>query len=260
MRSIRLRLLFRLAFAAALGAMGTLPLKAAPANQTAVQAPRGWYLTLGAGAVWPPDVRYHTTTDPDNYGKFNLNSGFSADGGVGYDFGQIRTELTYGYSAPSLDSIHSSSFGESYDTSGNINKNDIFFNAYWDVWRFGRFTPYLGAGLGYTNLTTPSETIAGYPIPSATYGGLGWQAKVGVSYAVSYNWDLYAEGTYSGIKAFSDNNIYICPYSDYGAKLGVRYRFGHPAVVVVPVPPVEPPVKPPVKIIIIKEKPIRALW
>jgi opacity protein-like surface antigen len=280
--SIRKALLRGLGFAAA--ATGTFiagPVLAAPAEQQApqvaqsygttttttvdvveVESVNGWYLTVGAGAVWPHDLNYKARNF-SNHGDFDINAGFAIDGGIGYDFGAVRAELTYGYSAPSLDQVHSHTFGEHYDASGKINKSDIFASVYWDVLPFSRFTPYIGGGIGYTNLSTPSWTVDGVRFGSSNKGVFGWQAKAGVSYALAYNWDVYAEGTYSGAEGFSSNLFNTGGYTDFGAKLGFRYRFASPAVVVVPEPAPAPAPEPapiPAPEPAPAPAPIRGLW
>jgi len=227
------------------------------------QAP-GWYLTVGAGAAWPSDVGFRTRNFDDNLnGDLQFGGGFSVDGGLGYDFGAIRAELTYGYTAASLNEISVSDFNPG--ASGIINKNDIFASAYWDIIPTGRWTPYIGGGLGYTNLSTPSFSVGGFRTGSSNRGLFGWQAKVGVSYAASYNFDVYAEGTYSGTEGFSTSNVRYDSYNDFGAKLGLRYRFGSRRVVVVEQPVPAPAPRPAPEVFTPQPapqpvEPIRGLW
>lgn len=220
-----------------------------PVEVVEVESVNGWYLTVGAGAIWPSSqgYRYRNTAAWQNFsngapaprGSFDYNGGFSVDGGIGYDFGAIRTELTYGYSAPSLETARVSNYGGFTNSiGGKINKNDIFASVYWDVLPFSRFTPYIGGGIGYTNLSTPNVNLLGLNSGSTNEGLFGWQAKVGVSYALAFNWDVYVEGTYSGATGFDTNTVNYSSYNDYGAKLGFRYRFAQPAVVVVAPEPV----------------------
>ena len=56
----------------------------------------GWYLTVGAGASSPADQGWRTSDlDFDARGDLQFGGGFAGDAGVGYDFGAVRTELTY---------------------------------------------------------------------------------------------------------------------------------------------------------------------
>ena len=291
--SIRKSVLRGLGFAAASGALLGAPVMAAPealitapvvapttvaqgfgtttttVEVVEVESVNGWYLTVGAGAVWPGDMNYFANEAPlratsQPRGVLKLNGGFSVDGGIGYDFGAIRTELTYGYSAPSLDSIVSRDLSTTFSAGGKVNKNDIMLSAYWDVLPFSRFTPYIGGGVGYSNLSTPSFDVGGYRTGSHNKGLFGWQAKAGVSYALAYNWDVYAEGTYSGTGNPQFETINFTSYSDFGAKLGFRYRFAAPAVVVVVPEPAPAPAPAPAPIPMPEPapapEPIRGLW
>ena len=287
--SIRTSVLRGLGFAAASGALIGAPVMAAPEAPIAapitvaqgygtttvvdvveVESVNGWYLTVGAGAVWPSDQRMwardnsiwnNVTSLPST--TINYNGGFSVDGGIGYDFGALRAELTYGYSAPSIENVTLRNLGGgSFDAGGKINKNDIMASVYWDVLPFSRFTPYIGGGIGYTNLSTPSFNVGNYYTGSNNKGLFGWQAKAGLSYALAYNWDVYGEATFSGTGNPHFESVNFSSYKDIGAKLGFRYRFAQPAVVVVVPEPAPAPAPAPAPIPMPEPAPapVRGLW
>ena len=297
--SIRKALLRGVGFAAASGALlaspsfaGTEPgaeqlrldtqtAQAAPATEVAqgygstttvdvveVESVNGWYLTVGAGAAWPSSQGFQTrggSWDFDKVtGDLKYGAGFSIDGGIGYDFGAIRTELTYGYTRASLDEVNINNSNLNFSSSGIINKNDVMASLYWDIATGSRFTPYIGGGIGYTNLSTPSITIDGFRSGSANRGLFGWQAKVGVSYATTYNTDVYLEGTYAGAGGFSSDYIQYDSYNDWGAKLGFRYRFASPEVIVVAPEPAPAPMPEPAPAPMPQPEPapapVRGLW
>jgi len=247
-------------------------------ESVAYEQSTGWYVGIGLGAAWPSELGVRTR-NLDNQGFDNVNGdvsfggGFSGDLAVGYDFGAIRTELSYGYTRGSVNDVSVSDNGNDFNigSSGIINKNDIFASAYWDISTGSRWTPYLGGGIGYTNLSTPRIRLSGngnsVSTGSDNQGLFGWQAKLGVSYGVSNNADVYVEGTYSGASGFDGDNLRYDSYNDFGAKLGFRYRFGQPAAVVVvePAPAPEPILQPapapePVFQPAPAPEPIRGLW
>lgn len=231
----------------------------------------GWYLTVGAGASKPANNTW-TVNDLNGVGadsgRFGARygGGFAVDAGVGYDFGAIRTELTYSYNRASLNRLNGTIGNNNYrssDVSGVINKNDIFASAYVDF-PFGRWVPYVGAGIGYTNLSTPSFTLANQRTGSANEGLFGWQAKAGLAYALDYNWDVYAEGVYQGASGFDSGNLDINSFNNWGGKLGFRYRFGQRPTVVVeqpaPAPSPEPAPAPEPAPSYEPAPPVRGLW
>jgi hypothetical protein len=242
-----------------------IPLVGEVGNSDFEQA-TGWYLTVGAGASTPANQTWQTSDlDFTANGNLHYGGGFAIDAGVGYDFGAIRTELTYSYNRASFNDV--SVRGDSYDfdasSSGVVNKNDVFGSVYFDV-PFGRWTPYIGGGIGYSNVSTPGFTISDYRFDSRTRGLFGWQGKVGIAYGIDYNWDVYAEGVYQGASGFYDGDIRFGSFNNWGGKLGFRYRFGQPAVVVVapaPEPQPEPaPMPMPEPEPAPAPEPIRGLW
>ena len=230
---------------------------------------KGWYFTLGAGASAPQNRTTSIGVGPDDVRipiDTSYGGGFALDTGIGYDFGAIRTELTYSYSRSSLNDLSVSYNGRDFSTSnvsGAVNKNDVFASAYVDF-PFGRWSPYIGGGIGYSNLSTPSFTVENQRYGNLSYGGFGWQAKAGISYALSYNWDVYAEGVYQGVSGHdTDSDVHFGAFNTWGGKLGFRYRFAHPAVAVVqpapapaPTPYIEPAPAPAPE----PAPPVRGLW
>ena len=230
----------------------------------------GFYVTAGAGYSWPSNWNFQDNIEDANFNGHNkMVGGFSADGGIGYDFGAIRTELTYVYGRSSLDKVHASGevdgeefSGTSSRASGNLNQNSVFVSAYLDI-PFGKWVPYIGGGLGYTNLSTPSFTINDTRFGSGNQGALGWQGKLGLAYAVNWNLDIYAEGVYAGASGISTDNFDFQSFNEYGAKLGFRYRFSSPPVVVVEAPapaPAPEPAPMPMPEPAPAPAPIRGLW
>jgi hypothetical protein len=224
----------------------------------------GWYVTVGAGGAWASNWDFQDNLADYNFsGNSNLTGGFAVDGGVGYDFGAIRTELTYSFARASLHKVHVDDF-ETFNGSGNIDKNDVMASVYLDL-PFGDWVPYIGGGIGYSNLSTPSYTIDGERFGSGNEGLFGWQAKAGVAYVLNWNTDVYVEGTYSGASGFDSNDFSYSSFNNWGAKLGFRYRFGAPPVVVVeqPAPAPEPapaPMPMPEPAPAPEPAPIRGLW
>ncbi len=232
-----------------------------PASYSSVT---GWYATIGLGASWPQDLSWDARNFPLS-GNIQQGGGFSGEAGVGYDFGAIRTELTYGYSRSSVNRISVDGFG-SASSSGVVNKNDVLASAYWDINTNSRWTPYIGGGIGYTNLSTPSINTPLGRTGSDNQGLFGYQAKVGVSYAASRSTDVFLEGVYQGATSFDGSDVNYGSTNNWGAKLGARFRFGGapaapvavqpapaPAPYVAPAPQPEPYVAP-------APQPIRGLW
>lgn len=194
---------------------------------------KGLYLTGALGGNFPTNatgIEITNTFGSEYSFTDNHFGGFSAEVGVGYDFGNIRTEITYAYDGSTL-ANYSDQYGSYQYTGGTVNKNSVFASAYWDINLNSRLTPYIGGGIGYSNLNvSPSgdafsgaNAYAGY-----SAGAFAYQVKVGLSYLLSRRADAFVEGIYRGMGGYNtvDNGIQYS-YSDYnswGVQLGARVR------------------------------------
>lgn len=202
---------------------------------------KGFYATVGLGAARTGDIGV-TDSDVDAAfgaavkGEIKVDTGFSGDLGVGYDFGKFRTELTYVRTTGSLDSVKVNSGANSgtISATSDVSTDSLFVSGYFDFANKSKWTPYVGAGIGYTKLKADpivgSVTIGG----TASTGTLtergnedlfGYQAKVGVSYAATPALSVYAEGTYQGTEGFTAASTKYEGLDTFGGKIGVRYYF-----------------------------------
>ena len=256
---MKLRLLF--AAAAASAVAFAAPVRAQ--EESAAKA-TGFYATLGAGASWAGS----TGNNADSYTgswttgeafagtytpKLDLNGGFAGEAGVGYDFGDVRAELTYVYSGYSVGDITGSGsesgtlLGVSYSNvpytftlggSGTVSRNSVLVSGYYDIETKSKFTPYVGGGLGYTNVSVPTQSGTatlttggvdyqqGVEVKGGSAGAFGYQAKAGVAYAASEKADVFLEGTYQGSTGVTIQGLSYSPLNAFGLRAGVRVRFG----------------------------------
>lgn len=212
-----------------------LPLTAigAKADEATPDQAKGFYGTLGVGAAWPQNVTGSTTVFGLNVdGNYSLGGGFATEVGAGYDFGVLRTELTYLYNHATLNSLNATALGQTITASigdGGVNTNSVLASAYVDIPTNSRWVPYAGGGLGYTNVSWGSYSASARGLTvseaSGSQGVLGYQAKLGVSYLASKSTDVFVEATYQGTTGFTVGNVNYDPLSSWGARLGARYRF-----------------------------------
>ncbi|MCX5937412.1 MAG: outer membrane beta-barrel protein [Cyanobium sp. LacPavin_0920_WC12_MAG_62_9] len=203
------------------------------ASQASATSEKGFYATVGLGGAWPQNVTGNTTIlGVGVTGSYALGGGFSGDIGAGYDFGPVRTELTYAYTGASLNSVTATALGTSGTTSisnGSVSTNSVLVSAYVDIPTKSKFTPYIGGGLGYTNVGWGAYSASALGITltqqAGSQGVLGYQAKLGVSYQASAKADVFVEGTYQGSSGFSVDRVNYNSLSAFGARVGARYRF-----------------------------------
>lgn len=195
---------------------------------------KGFYATLGVGAAWPQNVTGDTTVLGVNVnGNYSLGGGFATEVGAGYDFGVVRTELTYLYNHATLSSLSGSALGINLGSTsisnGGVNTNSVLASAYVDIPTKSRWVPYVGGGIGYTNVGWGSYSATAYGVTvnwlPGSQGVFGYQAKAGVSYLASKTTDVFVEATYQGTAGFTVDSVNYDPLSSWGARLGARYRF-----------------------------------
>jgi opacity protein-like surface antigen len=216
---------------------------------------KGAYVTAGVGGGWSssPSANYTESGtvlgvpySGTASGTQSLGGGVAVDAGIGYDFGNsIRGEVTYVLGSYAVGATNFSG-NSSYDglnipfngnivASGNVSTNSVMFSGYYDFKTKSKFTPYVGAGIGYTGVSIPtmgaSATINGVAVNNLTVDGgsgsaFGYQAKLGVSYAVSKPADVFAEAIYQGSTGVTINEVSFGALNAFSVRAGARFRFG----------------------------------
>ena len=150
----------------------------------------------------------------DRYTK--LGSSFEI--GFGYDFGKVRTELTYIQETGRFDeylTYFDKSITKIPDDRGKLHKDFYVVNTYFDFRDNRRFSPFIGLGLGFVN----SEQGSAPNIPKYVRQAFVSQLKVGLSYKFSDKNILYIEGFNRNANSHTTNDGLGTPYI-YKAKDG----------------------------------------
>lgn len=194
---------------------------------------KGLYATGAVGANWPTTVSATETSDinGDNYGFDEFHTGgVSAEAGIGYDFGAIRAEATYAYDK-SRTTGYSDPFGTfTYSRKADVSKNSVFASVYWDIDLKSRFSPYLGAGIGYSRIAMSRSADAFGSYDGYAAGAFAYQAKLGLNYMLNKRSEVFAEGVYRGMNSYEsqdgDVTYWHGNYNSWGFQVGARLRFG----------------------------------
>jgi opacity protein-like surface antigen len=146
------------------------------------------HTSSGANVAAPP-----ITTGAPPFSSTRIDSAGTFDAGVGYRIGWFRADVTETVGTGSKYVGNTASF--SPDVTAKIWNLTTLFNAYFDLGTWWGFTPYVGAGVGFsalraTELVDNSVIAAGGSIGGANSFSydLAWAANAGVSYYVSRNW------------------------------------------------------------------------
>jgi opacity protein-like surface antigen len=217
---------------------------------------KGAYVTAGVGGGWSssPSANYTESGSVlgipftlNANGNTSLGGGVAVDAGVGYDFGNsIRGEVTYVLGSYALGDTSFSgnvradgqSFpitGGNISASGNVSTNSVMFSGYYDFKSKSKFTPYVGGGIGYTSvsiasmpasLTANGVTFNNLTVDGGSGSAFGYQAKLGVSYAVSKPADVFGEVIYQGNTGVTINEVSYGALNAFSVRAGARFRFG----------------------------------
>ena len=241
------------------GAVSVLSLIAA--GSASAHDDDGWYLRGNAGYGIHHDAEVSGGIDSNFHGnglQSQGDDGYSL--GAGYDFGDHwRVEVDADTLNTSLGSI-----SQTPGSLASLTTDSVMINALYDFDNFGKFEPYVGAGVG---LVKGNATLAAHDFPgvdnelvrnptcigerapeqalscavSNSDSGLGWQLLAGLGYKVSDNltWDThytYMNGPDLDLNGHVANGItgassvFDAELSDVGAHTlmtGLRYTFGH---------------------------------
>ena len=213
-----------------------------------------------------PDGTVPTTGQTKS--RYHSDSGFGAQGSVGYGFGNgVRVELEGTYLYDSLDSRHGTITPGS--TNSRIESYGPMVNVLYDL-DLGQFgiaipvTPYIGVGAGYLwNHMGPAQTVynnGNVDRVGGTAGGVAYQGIVGVAYniapvpglALTLDYRFIGTSDLTSFKsvAYAPNGVHTVN-SDFNdlfhheVMVGLRYAFNTappppPPAPVAPVVPVQP--------------------
>lgn len=210
-----------------------------------------WYFQASGGRAWLNDMvgedhqvvpsGKQTTTSR----KIELGSKKTFDFAIGRAFGNsLRADLEYAYRSNIIDK-HINTRATPNTVLPQVDDSDVrshslLANLYFDFHNTSPITPYLGIGLGLTNVNTKwTALIAGsqyrFEDSDWTYAG---QLTAGANWAVTPNWGIFAQYRYfvapdihtsaSVTRTLGNVHETLTFKDDYISQsfsLGVRYSF-----------------------------------
>lgn len=208
--------------------------QAAPATPMPQAAPHP-YVSLQLGVAFPND--FVGDFDADGIPvktRFDLDPGFNGEVAIGYQFERARAELAVGYGqfAVASQSFQVGELGRGSSSSDEaLSITTAMVNGYLDIpiHRDGvrsRWTPYLGAGIGYANISTPECGFGSGCFQGANVGAFAYQGKVGVAYRASARGFAFLEGGYLGATGTVADRVAFENFGAWRLNLGWRQGFG----------------------------------
>lgn len=112
----------------------------------------GPYMSVNVGSTWVEDAT-NTVPPPQPFSfETEFDIGFNVGASAGYDFGLGRLEGEVAYRQNDIDMIVND-LGEGFVVDGDLSALSLMFNGYWDFETISPVTPYLGAGIGFANVS-----------------------------------------------------------------------------------------------------------
>ena len=161
---------------------------------------------------------YNTSTNKAIWDDRYTELGRSIEIGIGYDFGRIRTEISYAQENGRFDeylTYFDNSITKIENGRGKLHKDFYIVNTYYDFRDSQKFSPYIGIGIGFVNSVQDSAPF----IPEYVRQSMVLQLKGGLSYSFSNKNIFYIEGFKRNAKSHTTNDGLGTPYI-YEAKDG----------------------------------------
>lgn len=210
---------------------------AAPKPSASESLPTSYpYASIQAGVGFPNNLRgnFDFLGLATLQNTLNLNTGFNGEAALGYKFPDFRTDLSIGYSnfGSKTQTITVPNFGSaSVSGTGSVSLFTVMANAYYDFkikkddGTLSRWSPYVGAGIGWGNLSTPTCAITNCTLFSGgSASTFAYQGKVGVSYKATDSGFLYLEGGYLGTTSAQVNTVSYDAFGTWRLNLGWRQK------------------------------------
>jgi len=172
---------------------------------------------IGNSSLKNYDV-YNTSTNKAIWDDRYTKLGSSFEIGLGYDFGKIRTEISYALEKGRFDeylTYFDNSITKIGNDRGKLHKDFYIINIYYDFRYKKKFTPFIGLGTGVVNSVQDSAPF----IPEYVRQAFVLQLKGGLSYEFYEKNVLYLEGFIRNAKSHTTNDGLGTPYI-YEAKEG----------------------------------------
>jgi outer membrane protein OmpA-like peptidoglycan-associated protein len=196
--------------------------------------PNGPYVRLEGGLSHPGDMSLRSGGFS---GNLNRDEGFIGGLAAGYQFGQFRAEINGDYSQNEVKSL--SVLGTNVPASGHTANLSFMVNGLYDIPLGLPVVPYVGAGVGATDLRF--DGVGG----SADKWGFAVQPIVGVSYSITPQISIAGEYRY----LYGVDEVHIAGGTatnrEHHFLLSATWHFGSPAAPAPVVPVAAPPAPPP---------------
>jgi len=178
---------------------------------------KGFYFKGNVGVTDISDV---TATVSSVSATLEIDSGVSYGVGVGYDFGNdFRTEIGYDIITGDISKIAGTS------ASADIDASTISLSIFKDFSSDSKFTPYVGVGVGSTNVDIGTLSISGTSYAGTDDSATSAALTLGTSYELNDSSAFFVEGNYRKVGDLTITGVEYSDISSLGANAGFKFTF-----------------------------------
>lgn len=194
---------------------------------TSLSAQAETYARVGAGWSFTSDQDFDTVggrVDTD------LDTGYAITGAVGHDYGDLRAEVELSYRENDVDS-HTAAGAATTNPGGTTSALALMANGYYDFPTQSRFTPYVGAGIGFAQVEADGYRANNAAVANGDDTVFAYQLIAGVEYPIAPKTSLTGEYRYFAT-ADADINTSLggagssdINYDNHSILVGVKHSF-----------------------------------
>lgn len=166
------------ASSAVAGPYGSEPLYPTNPTYSGVASDAGWYFGMNGGFLWMNDVDIEGL-------NFDFDTGWSALGVVGYNFGSgFGLGLSTGYMRGEFSSV--SAFGTTLGVDADLHMIPVTLNGSYTLDLTDTVLLYVGGGIGAAWTELNADSIQGIPVSAREDSWhLAWQTRAGIGFKVT---------------------------------------------------------------------------
>ncbi|NDF12191.1 MAG: porin family protein [Proteobacteria bacterium] len=180
-----------------------------------LQAKEGLYLNFSGTVDIIQDQNVEdTTSPPPNQLNISYDTAFGASGALGYAFEngfRFETEARHQWIQGGEITFGGSTLSASSSETDNFWA--FMLNGYYDFNNSSDFVPYIGGGLGYTNIDADDSIFAGQVM-----AGIGYKLTDGTIIYTGYRF-------FSTLSDLKDSGLTADPLQIHSIELGLRFIF-----------------------------------
>ena len=181
-----------------------------------VYGAEGLYVSGNFGFAMASDSDLTNSTVPGTTINTEFDTGVAIGVALGYDFSKFRVEGEMSYQKNDVSQIGSQ--GVFFNNTGKAVAFSFLINGYYDYINSSAFTPYISAGLGFTQIEFNDIDISGAGFSGSDDSDtvFAYQLGIGVGYSVTekitidvrYRYIGTEDSEYDATKAeFASNNL-----------------------------------------------------